>query len=224
MAFRKSIPYLLGIAIAITIVVAPLWYAWHRSKELRNLHIVKPGVLYRSGQLSVKRLQRLMLKHQIKTVITFRQSRTEGEPHPDVLEESFCRTAGYNYFRIPWRDWQIENGEAKADQSVRKFIAIMRDAKNHPVLIHCYAGKHRTGAFSAVYRMEFDNWSGTQAIKEMQACGYDNIEEHSDLYGYIMSYRRGRLQPDTINDGLSNTLTSSVNEADGAACECCKDQ
>ena len=75
-----------------------------------------------------------------------------------------------------------------ADKGVSLFRDVMNDPKNYPVLIHCYAGVHRTGAFCAVYRMEYEHWTNAQAIAELRACGYRDLDDEWDLLDYLETY------------------------------------
>ena len=72
--------------------------------------------------------------------------------------------------------------------SIRRFLEVMDNADNFPVLVHCFAGIHRTGAFCAVYRMEYDRWSNEEAIAELYACGYKYLEDEWDLLDFLKSY------------------------------------
>ena len=80
-------------------------------------------------------------------------------------------------------------GNAPVDDGVDRFLAVMRDPKNYPVLIHCFAGIHRTGAYCAVYRMEMEGWSNEQAIAELKSYGYVNFDIEDDIRGYLTTYR-----------------------------------
>ncbi len=55
------------------------------------------------------------------------------------------------------------------EPGVRKFREVMSDPNNYPVLVHCTAGIHRTGAYCAIYRMEFEHWTNERAIDEVKA-------------------------------------------------------
>ena len=68
----------------------------------------------------------------------------------------------------------------------------MDNPDNYPVLIHCFAGIHRTGAFCAIYRMEYEGWTNAEAIEELRACGYSNLDDEWDILGYLEQYRRSR--------------------------------
>ena len=65
----------------------------------------------------------------------------------------------------------------------------MDDPANYPVLVHCFAGIHRTGAYMAVYRMEIDRWDNDAALDELRACGYRHLDDEWDVLGYLESYR-----------------------------------
>jgi tyrosine-protein phosphatase SIW14 len=152
-------------------------------------------VLYRSGQLSRDGLKRAIHDYGLKTVITLRDPREPGEPPPDADEEYCCGAEELYYFRLPHRElartsppWLKVNGKAPVDANIARFLEIMDNPRNFPVLVHCLAGKHRTGAYVAIYRMEYERWSNEEAIAELKAAGYDDIEEQNDIFGYLTTY------------------------------------
>jgi protein tyrosine/serine phosphatase len=152
---------------------------------------VTPGVLYRAGQLSQAGLERVIQDYGIRTIITLRDANVPGMVPPDQAEETYCRSRGLNYVRITPRPWSVPTDaeEPPGMIGVRQFLATLDDASQHPVLIHCFAGMHRTGVHCAIYRMEYDRWSPTDAIGEMRHCGYTNIDHEDDVRGFLQSYR-----------------------------------
>src|SRR5262249_37515108 len=106
----------------------------------------------------------------------------------------FCKKNEINYYRIPPRPWWASDGSVPAEEGVHRFCDIMDRPENYPVLVHCFAGSHRTGAYCAVYRMEYQGWSNARAIAEMKACGYKEIDDELDLLSYLEHYRPRRLQ------------------------------
>ena len=184
---------LLGITMVLALIAGPVGYAFHAQAQLRNFRVVRDGVLYRSGQLSLPALKRVVHDYGIRTVITLRDSYEEGKPPPDLAEEEYCKGEGLFHVRIPPRNWDGPDGVAPVDEGVRTFLKVMADPNNHPVLVHCFAGIHRTGGYCAVFRMEFDGWGNQQAIDEMIACGYYNLLDEWDILGYMENYRPGRL-------------------------------
>jgi protein tyrosine/serine phosphatase len=185
----RSLSWLFALFIVALLIVGPLAYARSRQTALRNFHVVQEGVLYRSGQMSLGGVQRVIHDFRIKTVITLRDAKSPKDGPPDGDEESYCKSEGLKYVRIPPRPWWASDGTIPAEQGIQRFREIMKDPSNYPVLVHCFAGIHRTGAYCAVYRMEHDHWTNAQAIAEMKSCGYSNLDDEFDILGYLEHYR-----------------------------------
>lgn len=188
---------LYGVFLTAFLIGAPLWYYSVRQDQLRNLRVVEEGVLYRSGQLSLAGLKRAVHDYNIKTVISLREAVAPGTPPPDLAEEEYCRAQELNYYRIPPRRWWAADGSVPAHEGVRKFLEILDDPANYPVLIHCFAGCHRTGAHCAVYRMEYNHWTNAAALAEVKALGYVNLDDEWDVLSYLEQYRPRWQQPVT---------------------------
>jgi len=165
--------------------MGPVTLAVHQQAQTRNFRVVKPGVLYRSGQMTKEGLKRIINDYHIKTVISLRDGLTPS----DKAEKEFCESEEINFVRILPSQWGDVGGCVPMEAGVRKFRAVLSDSHNYPVLVHCFAGIHRTGAHCAIYRMEFEHWNNAQAIAEMKACGYTNLDEELDILGYLEQYR-----------------------------------
>jgi tyrosine-protein phosphatase SIW14 len=188
--------FVLAAAVLALVVAAPLVYSSHRNTHLRNLRVVEEGVLYRSGQLSPDGLERVIHDCQIKTVVTLRAARQTGQKSPDEWEEGLCASKGVKHVRIVPRVWGAdETGEIPAEQGVREFLKVMEDKANHPVLVHCMAGIHRTGTMCAIYRMEYQGWTAERAMEEMQHCGFAPEDMHQHIAVYLRDYQPRRKPP-----------------------------
>jgi tyrosine-protein phosphatase SIW14 len=183
---------LFGLTILILVIGGPLWYRKYRHAQLRNLRVVEPAVLYRSGQMTVSGLERVIHDRGIRTVVNLR----DGDARPDQAEEAYCRSKNINYVRIIQTPWSASEGPIPAEQGLARFYEVMRDPRNHPVLLHCFAGHHRTGTYVALYRMEFAGWSNARALEEMIQLGYDTIHGDLDVCNYLQSYRPGQIRID----------------------------
>jgi tyrosine-protein phosphatase SIW14 len=75
---------------------------------------------------------------------------------------------------------------------VREFLRVMDDPTNHPVLVHCFAGVHRTGTLCAVYRMEYQGWTADRAIAEMEEYGFEPGRSRQAIEGYLRAHRPRR--------------------------------
>lgn len=185
----RRMKWLLAVAVVIVAVGGPLAYSAYVSTHFRNFRIVQDGVLYRSGQLSEHGLRELAKEHGIRTVISLRASRDSSKPHPDQFEEEFCKANGLKFVRLIPKVWSVHDGKVPADENVAKFLAIMDDPANQPVLIHCFAGIHRTGTFCTIYRMEYNGWSNAEALTELRSLGYENVDDHEDVMTYLKNYK-----------------------------------
>lgn len=186
---------LLSLLLAGFVIGGPIALYRFENYHRRNLRVVREGVLYRSGQLSLTGLKMVIHDHGIRTVISLRDAVDPGKRPPDWAEEQYCRAEGIQYVRISPRNWWAPDGSVPAEVGVREFREIMDNPQNFPVLIHCLAGIHRTGAFCAVFRMEYDHWTNAEAIAEMRACGYKDLEDEWDLLGYLEDYRPRWMGP-----------------------------
>jgi tyrosine-protein phosphatase SIW14 len=177
---------LFSTLIAAFLVIPPIAYKrWH-DKEYRNFHVVEEGVLYRSGQLPLPRLQQMVYTQGIRTIVCLRT----GNDPIDQQEEAWAKAVKIKFVRIPppiW--WPNETGKVPAEAALQTFRDVMDDPANYPVLVHCFAGIHRTGAFCAVFRMDYQGWTNEEAMAEMRALGYSILDDHEDVQGFMVRYQ-----------------------------------
>ncbi len=181
---------LASFGVIAAIAGIPAGYASYMNANLRNIRTVKSGVLYRSGQLSLSGLQKVVQEHGIRTVVSLRDSDSADTPPPDLIEQEFCKSNDIRHVRITPRSWWPEyNGPAPVQRGIDSFLEVMDRSENYPVLLHCFAGTHRTGAMVAVYRMEYDRWTNSEALQELRNCGYKNLDRELDVLTFLETYR-----------------------------------
>jgi tyrosine-protein phosphatase SIW14 len=196
----RSLRVLLGTIVILLVVGGPLAYSHYRQLHARNFRVVEPGVLYRSGQMSIAGLRRAIHDHGITTVITLRDAVFPNDPPPDLAEEEFCGAEEINYVRISPRKWRALDASVPAEHGIRQFLEVMDNKNNYPVLVHCFAGIHRTGAFCAIFRMEYQHWTNAEAIAEMRSFGYKDLEDEWDLLDYLKQYEPRWKRPPGLED------------------------
>jgi tyrosine-protein phosphatase SIW14 len=180
---------ILVLAVLSVVIGGPLCYAVHRNTHMRNFAVVEEGILYRSGQLSPDALDRVVRERNIKTLVTLRSTRVEGKLPPDSWEEAYCDLHGVKHVRIVPRPWGAdERGEVPAEQAVQEFLRVTEDPANYPILVHCFAGIHRTGMMCAIFRMEYQHWQVDKAINEMKSYGYTQEYFTPDVESFLRNY------------------------------------
>jgi protein tyrosine/serine phosphatase len=180
---------ILAAWIVVMIGAGPWVYRWYQHSHRRNFRVVQPGVLYRSGQLTLDGLKRICHDHGIRTVVTLRGAYEPGQPHPDAAEEEWCRREGLFHYRLPPLPWNAADGSIPAAANVQRFLEIMDDPKHYPVLIHCFKGTHRTGTLCCIFRMEYERWPVEAALRELVEIGYETLHEDPDVWNYLRRYR-----------------------------------
>lgn len=151
---------------------------------MRHFAAVEEGVLYRCGQPTPEQLDELISRLNLKTVISLRGRRRADDPDGwEEQEASVCRRRGVEFISIPFN-----HKNPPTREQVGQFLAVMRDAKRRPVLLHCRVGQQRTGVFCALFRVHIQNVSPEQALQEMDALGFD--VRHRRHQRLLEAYRR----------------------------------
>lgn len=178
-----------GSLVAVAVAGLPVLYRSVRSVEYRNFRVVEDGVLYRSGRMTPVGFARATREHGIKTVVCLRDTRTDAGEVDDQDEVNHCQENGIAFRRFPLADWEPLNGVVPGDRNVTEFMKLMADPTvPKPVLVHCFAGIHRTGALVAAYRMERNGWTPAEAIEEMQRMGTARTTFADNLLTYLENY------------------------------------
>jgi protein tyrosine/serine phosphatase len=182
----RSLQVTFAFVVAAVVLAGPWWYKREHDRHRRSFHVVEEGVLYRSGQLDLDGLKRLVHDYGIRTIISLR----DGANATDQAEAEWAGQAFLKHVRIPPRPWySSSDGRVPAEEGLEVFRQVMRDPANYPVLVHCFAGIHRTGACCAVYRMDFQGWSNRQALAEMRSLGYSTLDDDLDILTYLEHYQ-----------------------------------
>jgi tyrosine-protein phosphatase SIW14 len=177
-----------AMSMAIAIPGVPIGYAAMRLTEWRHFRVVEDDRLYRSGQLTPDVLDTVVHDHGIRTVVCLRALARDGDTRLENAEELWCADRGIRYVRFAPAAWDSPEGHA----NLNVFLKLVDDPAAGPVLIHCFAGLHRTGVYCAVFRMESRGWSNAEAIAEMYAIGYfqDDPAALEFLRRYVPRHRR----------------------------------
>lgn len=195
----------LGVAIVLTLIGGPVSVAFLQQKQMRSFRVVRERILYRSGQMTTAGLRRLVNDYGIRTIVTLRDSTDLRPTSLDRAEDDFCSAQEIYHLRLPPREWENRDdpeGVPPVEENVRQFLNVMRDPNRHPVLVHCFAGIHRTGAYCALYRMEFERWPIDRALAEMKACGYTNLDDEGDIRGYLERFAAHPMATQATHDRL----------------------
>ena len=160
-AKRALLPVAIVTAVIVAVAAGAMWQRHHKL----NFSVVEPGILYRSGQPDGAQLRDLVAKHRIRTVINLREMEKNRKEGKALREAAYARQSGLILLYYPVSD-------TPSLQQVQDFLALVKDPANRPVLIHCAAGKERTGMMVGIYRIVVNDWSPEETRAEMLSYGY----------------------------------------------------
>lgn len=109
--------------------------------------------------------------------------RTAGEGVDLDRERKLVESAGMRYISVP-----VVSAEPRAEQ-VADFVRAVKEAENHPMMIHCGSG-NRVGAFWLIYRVVEDGLSESAAIEEAERVGLRSPELKKFALDYIAAHGR----------------------------------
>jgi protein tyrosine/serine phosphatase len=111
-------------------------------------------------------LAEFVKEHKIKSIIDLRFPGTADlVNNPEIPaeltaeKEAAAKIVGLNYFNLG-------SDQVPTPENLEDFFKIMDNPANYPVLIHCFHGVGRAEMYSAIYRIEYENWDRDDARKE----------------------------------------------------------
>jgi protein tyrosine/serine phosphatase len=192
--------WILVAAILVIVAVVPFVnyrYVYTHSKRLRE---VAPGKVYRSGQMTAPGFAKAVAELNIRTVVNLQ----DDFPDPDIRqgyftaqtikESALCEQLGVRYVALSPDLVGRNRSNEKRPRAIGAFLDLMDDPDTYPVLLHCKAGLHRTGVMVAIYRMEYEGWSKSEAIRELKRNGFGEsvcIPGNEYITQYVLQYQPG---------------------------------
>lgn len=124
-----------------------------------NIHEVEKGLVYRSGQLSRARLDKLIRTKNLKTVVNLRGENHGSKWYQQELAATQAR--GVEFVDIALS----AHNEPSADK-IESLLDIFANAQR-PLLFHCGAGADRAGLVAAMYQLVSMQQSATEAAENL---------------------------------------------------------
>jgi tyrosine-protein phosphatase SIW14 len=204
--------WMLGVGITLFVVVTPLMYHRHQLTTYKRLRAVAPGRLYRGGQMTAEGLAEAIRRLGIRTVINVQNEFPDPELRRTFLdgstvkESEVCSASGADYVLLEPDLVPPSTVPPNRPKVIEPYLRILDNPANYPILLHCKAGLHRTGVLVAVYRMEYEGWSVSAAMRELKANGFgeDAATAANDyITQYILTFRPRNAKPSGLTMGDS---------------------
>jgi protein tyrosine/serine phosphatase len=95
-------------------------------------------------------------------------------------EQTLVQKQGMQYVNIPWR-----GSNNPSIEQIVQFLELLRANPDKKAFVHCERGAERTGVMVASYRISHQNWSGEQALNEMERFGFRGMR-----FGHLKKFVR----------------------------------
>jgi hypothetical protein len=128
-----------------------------------NFETITEGKVYKSGVIPPDQIESYVNKYKIKSIVDLRFPGTGDDVNnPENTSEliaeknAVAKINSVTYFNDG-------SDQVPTQENLNLFYKIMDNPANYPVLIHCYHGVGRAELYSAVYRIEYENWDKDKA-------------------------------------------------------------
>ncbi len=140
-----------------------------------NFHVVIPGELYRSAQLSPTQLETYVRENGIRSIVNLRGANSKHDWYNQEIKTA--QRLGIEHIDFKMSARRIMTPD-RADQ----LVDILRSAPK-PILIHCQAGADRSGLVAVIYSQEIAGMDAKAAARQLSiAYGHIGIPYLSKTY------------------------------------------
>jgi len=151
------------LILVLVVFVALGFYKIHDVYFNYRLMEISENKVYKSGVIPPDEIAKFISKHHIKSVVDLRGPVTldkinnpENWVQVNAERDVVAKIAGINYYNIP-------SEQVPKKDNLDKFYKVIDNPDNYPILIHCHHGIGRAQVYSAVYRIEKENFSNEEA-------------------------------------------------------------
>lgn len=190
--------FFIALLLALTLIAGyNIWFAFFNYR----FETITPNKVYKSGLIEPSHLEDFLLDHNIKTVINLLIPTVQDSDNPadqshiDAEDEAIKAINQKHNTNITHIN--IPSNQVPTKATLTKFFSILDNPKSYPVLIHCYHGVGRAKIYSAIYRIEYENWNNEDARAKtrivLEALGYKSSFADGKPKGdFLMKYRPRR--------------------------------
>ena len=160
-----------------------------------NFEEISEDKVYKSGVIPPDQISEYVEDYNLKSIIDLRFPGTEDlVNNPEIPAELIAeKNAIDNIEGVQYIN--LGTDQVPIQATIDKFLEIMDNQDNYPVLIHCHHGEGRAPLFSALYRIEYENWSNEDARAKtrllLKGSSFDDGAPKGD---FLMNYQPKRTR------------------------------
>lgn len=145
-----------------------------------GVEVITEGRFYKSGTLPHAELVDEVQERGIRTVIDFRETPADVKAEGEALA-----AVGVEHVSIP-------SSQVPSQEAVDAFLDVIDDDASYPILVHCRHGYGRAQVFSAIYRMEYEDWDNDRARRATRSplrLPFSSFKEGEPKADFLLSYQ-----------------------------------
>ena len=179
----------IGFAVLAIVLIFVGKYVYDMNIN-HNFETITEGKVYKSGVIPPGELENYINEYHVKSVIDLRFPGTGDDVNnPEIPAEltaeknAIEKIKGVNYFN---------NGsdQVPKPENLKTFFRIMDNPANYPVLIHCYHGVGRAELYSAIYRIEYENFTNEEARSGVRTLvKWSSFDDGKPKGKYLKAYK-----------------------------------
>lgn len=183
---------IIGFSLLVLLLVFAGKYVYDMNIN-HNFETITVGKVYKSGVIPPDEIESYVKKYHIKSIVDLRMPGTNDLVlNPEKIGEiqaeknAVAKIKGVNYFGNPSE--QVPN-----KKNIEIFVKIMDNTTNYPVLIHCYHGTGRAELYSALYRIEYENFTNEAARQGVRTLvKFSSFDDGTPKGEYLKAYKTRR--------------------------------
>lgn len=154
-----------GWIVLALIIVAAVGIVRHF--HIKSFNTIMPDVLYTSGQPRGMDYTRLLYKYHIAAIVNVRSTTEHKEQNWHNEEITWVKNNGVKYFEMPIEKRSVAKDTSDANV-IEKFLAIMSEKNNLPVLLHDSSGKKRVAYLAAAWMLKSGSFTYEQVVEKIK--------------------------------------------------------
>ena len=179
----------LGLLL-FSIIIYYIWYV-HFNYRFEEISEKKD---YKSALIKPDKLSKYLKEYKIKTVIDLLDAGVQDSLNPAKQKHIDAEDQAIKQYNKEYKNnvkhINIPSGQVPTKKTLTAFYKILDDKTNYPVLIHCYHGTGRAAIYSAIYRIEYENWKNKDARAKTRVI--------VEGFGYRSSFADGKSKGDFL--------------------------
>jgi protein tyrosine/serine phosphatase len=180
---------IIGFSILALVLVLVGKYVYDMNIN-HNFETITESKVYKSGVIPPSEIESYVKKYHIKSIVDLRMPGTNdlvlNPEKPGELQaerNAVAKITGVNYFSNP-------SDQVPTEKNIAIFTKIMDDKANYPVLIHCYHGTGRAELYSAIYRIEYENFTNEAARSRVRTLvKWSSFDDGKPKGEYLKAYK-----------------------------------